>query len=137
MGNKQNPNITKKCYVVEGEPNVVFKAFRRTSVEAVIVEARTLKIKAKIEKLQEEIKDVRKLVEVRELSIDELTELGSYELVDMTKAAATEAEQIEAEQIEAGLGDKPTEEEAQLDADEGAGQAEEQAAAQAEQPTDF
>ena len=132
MGNKQNPNITKKCYVVEGEPNVVFKAFRRTSVEAVIVEARTLKIKAKIEKLQEEIKDVRKLVEVRELSIDELTELGSYELVDMTKAAAPEAEQIEA-----GLGDKPTEEEAQLDADEGAGQAEEQAAAQAEQPTDF
>lgn len=124
MGNKQNPNITKKCYVVEGEPNVVFKAFRRTSVEAAIAEARTEKIKAEIAALQEKAKNVRKGVEVRELSIDELTELGSYELVDMTKAVVAEA-------------DATSEEEAQLDADVGAGQAEEQAAAQEEQPTDF
>ena len=136
MGNKQNPNITKKCYVVEGEPNVVFKAFRRTSVEAAIVEARTLKIKAKIEKLQEEIKDVRKLVEVRELSIDELTEMGGYELVDMTKTVVPESES-ESEGAVNPDAEHDAEAEAKLDADVGAGRAEEQAAAQAEEPTDF
>lgn len=129
MGNKKNPSISDKVYVEvkEGEIERVFIAKRSTNPISFLAKAATANL---AEERKQAIKDlnadfaaraagIRKGVKVRELSTAEVLSLGSS------------VERISLLADEPAAEDVVDEAEAQQDADEGAGEAEEQAAEEA------
>lgn len=103
MGNKKNPNIEVKTYIVQGDTSKVYKAKTATTIKASIASVEVEKIesersdaiKAAVAKVREDFKDrvkaARKAIVVTEISGAKLLDLGDFEVVDLSATPEPEA----------------------------------------------